>query len=503
MDDWQLLNEYATRQSEAALRALVDRYSPMVYHAALRQLRNPHAAEEITQAVFIALAQKAGKISRHTLLYGWLFRATRYAVLNYMRGENTRHRHEQEAIDMEALNAPENTESIWGQISPHLNDALERLPQADRDVLMIRFFGNKSHQEVARALGISEDTAKKRVSRAIERLRLIFSRRGIAVTSIALVAAFSAFGAQAAPAGLAGSVTVAATTKGTAASTLTTAKGILKLMAWTKAKTAIVAGVVAILAVGGTTVAIKHVAHHRELAVWDNFVPGTDNATRNAQDWEQLQKAPPAISIRPTKFGPQTANAEGGSGKVLGLHQPFDGLLARAYDISPCRIVALTPLPQGDFDFIVSGQNPPKDALKKEVEGKFGITGRIEKREVDVLELRVARRNAPGLKTAASPNGPSFSTWETGRIKRTSGISRYLAGDLEQYLQVPIVDHTGLTGHYDYDLRWDDEIAWDESGHWHYTDADSLKQVVLDQLGIELVTSREPVEMLVVEHNSR
>src|SRR3974390_813824 len=101
MDDWQLLNEYATRDSEEAFRTLVERYVGMVYHTALRQARDPDAAEEVTQAVFIALAQKARRIPRQTLLYGWLFRATRFGVLNWIRDETCRRRYEHEAMNME------------------------------------------------------------------------------------------------------------------------------------------------------------------------------------------------------------------------------------------------------------------------------------------------------------------------------------------------------------------------------------------------------------------
>jgi hypothetical protein len=148
--------------------------------------------------------------------------------------------------------------SVWEQISPHLNDALERLSRTDREVVTIRFFGNRSHKEVAQALGISEDSAKKRLSRALERLRVIFARRGAAVSSVALVAAFSAFGAQAAPAGLTSSITAAALAKGACAtSALSIAKEVLRLMAWAKAKTAIAIGTGVLLAAGTTTVALK------------------------------------------------------------------------------------------------------------------------------------------------------------------------------------------------------------------------------------------------------
>ena len=100
MDDWQLLEEYASRGSEDAFRALVDRYAGMVYHAALRQVASPQAAQEVTQTVFIALAQKAGRIPRQTVLYGWIFRATRYAVLHLVREETCRRRYEKEAVTM-------------------------------------------------------------------------------------------------------------------------------------------------------------------------------------------------------------------------------------------------------------------------------------------------------------------------------------------------------------------------------------------------------------------
>jgi RNA polymerase sigma factor (sigma-70 family) len=254
MDDWKLLNEYAARNSEDAFRTLVDRYAALVYHVALRQLGNPQSAEEVTQGVFIALAQKAGKISRRTVLSGWLFRATRFAVLNLVRDENCRRSYEHEALTMQITSDSNEADSVWEQILPHLDDALDRLSQSDRELVLIRFFGSKSYKEVAQVLGITEDTAKKRLSRAIEKLRAFFTRRGVVVPSISLTIAFAAFGAQAAPSGLVSSVAAAALSKGTigAASTLTLAKGILKLMVWAKAKTSIIFGAGTLLVAAGT-----------------------------------------------------------------------------------------------------------------------------------------------------------------------------------------------------------------------------------------------------------
>jgi RNA polymerase sigma factor (sigma-70 family) len=177
MDDWKLLNDYATKNSEEAFRALVELYAGMVYHAALRQTGNPHAAEDVAQDVFIALAQKADKIPRQATLYGWLFRAMRFAALNQARKNVNRQRREQAALVMQPTIEANEADSFWERITPHLNDALEKLSAADRELVMSRFFGNKSHKDVAEALGVSEETARKRISRAIERLRVIFARR--------------------------------------------------------------------------------------------------------------------------------------------------------------------------------------------------------------------------------------------------------------------------------------------------------------------------------------
>ena len=258
-DDSQLLRQYASFHSEEAFRALADRYAGLVYHAALRQTGNPDLADKVTQAVFIALAQKAGRIRVQTVLSGWLFQATRFAVLKLVRDKARRQFHQKETAAMEAAPEANDAAGAWDKISPHLDNALNALSKKDRDALLIRFFQNKSHKEVARALGVSEDAAKMRVSRAIEKLRTIFAERGVAAPSLALAAALTTHGPQAAPAGVVSAV-AAALSKGKAASssTLTLTKGILKLMAWTKLKTAAVAAAGILLTAGTATVAIRH-----------------------------------------------------------------------------------------------------------------------------------------------------------------------------------------------------------------------------------------------------
>src|SRR5271168_3579264 len=134
LDDLALLREYATRQSETAFETIVARRVDFVYSAALRQVRDPHLAEEVTQAVFIILAQKAGKISDKTILTGWLFRTTRFAALAQMRAEAKRRQREQEAQMQNELQSSA-TDEAWDQIAPLLDEALARLGEHDRQAV--------------------------------------------------------------------------------------------------------------------------------------------------------------------------------------------------------------------------------------------------------------------------------------------------------------------------------------------------------------------------------
>src|SRR5580765_650471 len=136
MDDTELLKEFAAHRSEEAFRTLVERHIDFVYSVALRQLRDPHAADEVAQAVFIDLAAKAGVISGRTILSGWLFRAARFAAAKWVRSEVRRQRREREAAEMETTIQSE-TASCWGQMEPFLNDALEELSEKDRCAVLL------------------------------------------------------------------------------------------------------------------------------------------------------------------------------------------------------------------------------------------------------------------------------------------------------------------------------------------------------------------------------
>ena len=254
----ELLREYASRQSEPAFEALAARHVGLVHSAALRQVRDPGLAEEITQTVFIILARKAGSLGPKTILPGWLYRTTRYVAAAALKVQRRRERREQEAHMLSTPNEIQ-ADAVWEQLAPLLDDAMAQLRDQDRDALVLRYFQNKSLRDVGAALGLDEYAAQKRVGRALEKLRVRFARRGLVMTTVVIIGAISANSAQAAPMVLAKLVTTVALAKGAAASgsTLTLIKGALKLMAWTKAKTAFAVGAAAIVAVGTTTMVIE------------------------------------------------------------------------------------------------------------------------------------------------------------------------------------------------------------------------------------------------------
>ncbi len=265
-DDMMLVREYAASQSETAFETLISRHINLVYSAALRQVRDAHLAEEISQAVFVILARKAGSLGSKTILSGWLYRTARFAAADMLKIQRRRQRREQE-VCMQSTFDDHPMDAAWQELSPLLDEAMAQLRDQDRVALVLRYFENKSLREVGDALGLQERAAQKRVARGLEKLRTFFARRGVALTTAIIAGAVSANSVQAAPAGLAAAISATAA-KGlaVAASTLTLVKGALKLMAWTKMKTAVVVGASVLLATGITTVTVKTVHSVREKA---------------------------------------------------------------------------------------------------------------------------------------------------------------------------------------------------------------------------------------------
>jgi RNA polymerase sigma factor (sigma-70 family) len=258
MGDLELLREYTDRNSEAAFTTLVDRHASLVFSAALRQVRDRQLAEEVTQAVFIVLARKALAIRRGTSLAGWLYRTTRFAASDALKSQYRRQQREQEAAHMQT---DVTDDPNWEEVAPLMDEAMAKLREKDRTAVLLRFFENRSLAEVGAKLGATPGSARMRVARAIEKLRLFLTRRGIVLSAASVAGLLSANAVQAAPAGLANSAATLALLKGTTATVpiIALVKGTLKLMTWLKIKTAAYAGTAGLLAVGGMAVAINEI----------------------------------------------------------------------------------------------------------------------------------------------------------------------------------------------------------------------------------------------------
>jgi RNA polymerase sigma factor (sigma-70 family) len=207
MDDVELLREYVECQAEKAFAELVARHINLVYSTALRVVQEATLAEDVTQTVFIQLARKAATIRSGNSLPGWLYRVTRYQAVNALRKDCTRRRRETEAMNMTQTDAE--SSATWESLAPHLEDAMNTLSSADQNAVVLRFFQGRSWQDVGSALALNENTAQKRVSRAVDTLRTYFIRRGVAVSSVMVVTAIAANAVHAAPVGLASTMTTA------------------------------------------------------------------------------------------------------------------------------------------------------------------------------------------------------------------------------------------------------------------------------------------------------
>jgi uncharacterized protein (TIGR03435 family) len=480
VDDIELVRRYAQDNSEEAFATLVSRYINMVYSIALRHVHNSHQAEEITQAVFIILARKSRSIRPGTILSGWLYQTARLTAANYLRTEIRRSHREQEALMQSISNEPQPRLDAWQQIAPLLDNAMADLSERDRNAIVLRFFNAKNFKEVGVALGTSEDAAKMRVSRALEKLRTFFGKRGVSLSAAVLSGTLTASSTQAAPIGLTLSVT-AAVVKGStaAASSLTFVNEILKIMAWTKLKTVTLAGVGVLLTAGTATVTVKEIAERRTYP-WQ--VPNFNSRI--------MEEVSPQVRIVPTKF-PQGGGWGASGQKVLGIGQPVQTVISAAYGgWSPFRMRVSTKLPEGKYDYIANLPRGSAEALQAAVRKKFGLRAERKVVEMDVLILTVKRSGADGLRPGAGLGGSARSS--SGEFTCQNQPLSSLTSFLENYWQAPVIDETGLTDRFDIDLVWDEPQRQNPN-------REAMKQVLLDELGLELTSGKKPIEILVVQ----
>jgi RNA polymerase sigma factor (sigma-70 family) len=234
MTDWELLQQWNQNRSDRAFRELVERHAGFVFSSALRQLRNDSLAAEVTQAAFVLLSQKAATFREDIILPGWLFRTTRFLAARVRRAEQRRKNNESNAAMSLYPEPHPEADALWRRLGPHVDDALAALSEKDRQAILLRFFQQKSIRQVASEIGLSEDAAKKRVSRAIVKLRDWLQRRGVTTTALALTLAFAGRYAEAAPLKLISKLTATATAATSLGSPLIA--GALRDWFWTHCK---------------------------------------------------------------------------------------------------------------------------------------------------------------------------------------------------------------------------------------------------------------------------
>ncbi len=242
--DRELLVTYAREGSETAFRALVARHVNLVFAAAVRQVGDSGVAEEITQNVFVALARKAPRLARHETLAGWLHRTAILEAKARIRADLRRQRREEAAAALTEWQREET--SLAEDLTPLLDEGLLNLRESDRLALVLRFLEERSLREVGLLLGVDEDAARKRVSRALDRLADFFRTRGFAIPTAG--SALLAQAVKAAPAGLAASASSAGLAAGGAAGGFNLV--LLQLMALTKTQTAVACALLVAIPLG-------------------------------------------------------------------------------------------------------------------------------------------------------------------------------------------------------------------------------------------------------------
>jgi RNA polymerase sigma factor (sigma-70 family) len=310
-DHRTLLAEYAANGSEEAFRELVARYIDLVYSTAVRLVNgDTHRAEDVAQTVFADLARLAGKFSKDVMLGGWLHRRTWHVATTLMRNERRRQNRERQAAEMNTLQ--DHAETSFERIAPLLDEAINQLGASDRAAIVLRFFEHRDLRAVGVALGSNEDAAQKRVSRAVEKLRGHFVRRGIVASS---------------------TVTTASLTGAAGSSSFGLASTLIKTML--VKKTTLIAAAVVLTTTTIVSISAIQTKHARADA------PVTAESLREGLvldmtfDQDEAGSGVSADSSGKVKGGKITDNSgKGNYGMAAGVHWTADGQRGGAYEFT-------------------------------------------------------------------------------------------------------------------------------------------------------------------------
>jgi RNA polymerase sigma factor (sigma-70 family) len=336
-DSNTLLSQYARTGSESAFRELVSRYIDLVFSTAFRLVDGDvESAQDVVQTVFVALADQARTLPEDVMLGGWLHLRTRFAAGKLMRTERRRQLRERQAAEMNAIE--DHSESNLAQVAPVLDEAIGQLNAEDRNAILLRFFERKDFRSVGNALGSSEEAARKRVDRALEKLHVLLTHRGATLSAAALGTALATEAVTAAPAGLATCVSGIALASAAASGGMTPI--LVKLMTMTK----LTLGAISVIAVACLTVrlVIQHQSQARLREENQALREQTSHLAQMATENEHLST--PVARAKSAESLPREQMSE-----LLRLRDEATRLRGELLELaSSARIASTTPAATGE-----------------------------------------------------------------------------------------------------------------------------------------------------------
>ncbi len=381
--DAQLLREYAREGIEFAFNEIVARYVNLVYSAALRQVNSPDLAADVSQQVFIGLSRSAGalpdRMTGDGSLAGWLCRSTRNVALNILRNEGRRRARETEAMHTMQLQHDSAGAPNWDQLSPMLDEAMSELSEAEYDALVLRFYQKQDLRSLGKALGVTDDAAQKRVTRALDKLRGLLEQRGLRTSTTALGLVLTAQAVQAAPAGLAVSIAAAAVLQSPVIGA-----GVIKGIAMTTLQKSLIATTVAVAI--GTGVYQAHQASElrrenesirQEQAAMtqqiEQLTKDREQALRQAaaarQQKDRSDETSELLRLRgevsrlrqDNQAMAATSSNEGDSAELESLMAKVNQFKARVKELPEHQIPELELITQADWVKVVENNRPPHE----------------------------------------------------------------------------------------------------------------------------------------------
>jgi RNA polymerase sigma factor (sigma-70 family) len=432
--EWSDLRRFAENGDHEAFSRIVHRYVHIVYTFCVRQLGDRHLAEDVTQAVFILLARKASSLREGVVLCGWLFDAARYCCQNARRTAGRRARREAEAAQARRECSPMTDETLEQQeLHASLHTAIAQLTARARNVLLLRYFEQRSFPEIASLLNISEDAAKHRVGRAVENLRRIL-RADIALSAAvgghlpewmelhALLKASSAL-EQAVAAAAGGSA-------GSAPATIAAAAAAQ--MSWAKLQLLAVMAGVMLLALGGAFL----------------LAPGTQPAPApTAATVEAPQLPPPVLEVQVDQTSPLAVLRSLGLGFKLMDEQVIEQCLTHPGDDQERMLAAGIRM------------NFAQGRLDRAFQARF------DGQSPTITDLTVARFMNEGIEAL------NESDVKINGDRASIGI-RITPAMLQQVPQLAVVQGMPL------------QCVRDADGNWRIDAAGSLACLIIDQSGV-------------------